>query len=200
MTEAFISKTEFARLVGVHRSAVSRWIKEKKLDGQALVLQEGRCLIRADLAKEQLRARLDIGQRFGNGINTNLAPASTEPSEKMPPPVDPVEEQIKRERLETLQRQNRRLAEEEKIRAGLYVRADDVETQIGRVAGRMKTIFDAALADIATAIAARFKLPQRDVLHLARAQWRSIQEAESADLATAAAAMPELVDDEAMRT
>lgn len=204
-----LSKGEFARLIGVTPGRVSQYIGDGKIAGDALVGEGREQRIHLERAKEQLRKRLDISQRLGNGINTRLAanvalqspqpPAATPAPPSTPlSPSDAIEEQIKRGRLETLQRQNRKLAEDEAARAGRYVDAENSKQQLGRVAGQMMTLFEGSLAEIATAFAAHFKLPQRDVAHLLRSEFRKVRALNSATLLRAASAIPPLIEDAAI--
>src|SRR5690349_19821749 len=73
--EAVVSKSKFAELIGVTKGRVSQYIADRKIFGDALVGEGRNAQIRVDLAKAQLRQKLDIGQRLGNGIDTNLNPA-----------------------------------------------------------------------------------------------------------------------------
>ncbi len=198
-----LSKGEFARLIGVTPGRVSQYIGDGIIDRSALVGEGRAARVHVERAKEQLRKRLDISQRLGNGIDTRLKasevprPSPQQPA-LLPPPLSPsdaVEEQIKAQRLETLQRQNRKLAEDEAARAGRYVDAESTTQQLGRVAGQMMTVFEGSLAELATAVAAHFKLPQRDVVHLLRAEFRNVRARNSAALTQAAGDMPALIED-----
>jgi hypothetical protein len=51
-------------------------------------------------------------------------------------PFDPIEEQLKREKLEAVQRENRKRAEEEAARVGRYVDAQAASAQMAKIAGR----------------------------------------------------------------
>lgn len=51
---------------------------------------------------------------------------------------------------------------------------------VGIVAG-MLNVFEGAMPDLATAVAARFEIPQRDVLHLLRSELRTIRARASRD-------------------
>ena len=71
-----VSAAEFARLRGVHRSQVTRYVKDGKISGEALVPSGRGVKIRVEIAMAQLRERLDIGQQIGNGIDarTSIVP------------------------------------------------------------------------------------------------------------------------------
>ncbi len=209
--DQIVSKAEFARLRNVSRGRVSQWIGEEKISGEALVGKGRDAKIRVAVAVAQLRRRLDVSQSTGlNGLDTDLsAPASSapEPVSSEPPAASPaplpsppaeetIEDQIKRERLESLQRQNRKLAEEEAARAGRYVLAEDMTRELGRVLMRQVAWFEGSLTELATAISAKFAIPQRDVLHLLRTEFRSCRERATAAMQTEAQAMPRTVEDD----
>jgi phage terminase large subunit GpA-like protein len=59
-----VTKAEFASLVGVSRGRVSQWLRAGKIDGAAIVGEGRDARIDAELAKRQLDARLDLGQRL----------------------------------------------------------------------------------------------------------------------------------------
>lgn len=201
--EQTLSKSEFARHCNVDKSRVSHWIGDGKIFGDAIVGEGRSAKIRVEVAKAQLRRNLDIDQRHGNGLSTRLdpglpliPPVAHAPAPPPLLPVDPVEEKIKQERLEALQRQNRKAAEEEAARAGRYVLADEMERQVGRATQDMLTAFEGAFSDFATALNARFKIPHRDALHEIRTEFRKIRERRSATLQSAAAALPAMIEAE----
>lgn len=203
-----LGKGQFAILIDVSAGRVSQYIAEGKIDGDALVGTGRNQRIHVETAKAQLRKRLDVTQMTGNGLDTkikaamvaaapaaDLSPASP-PQVSSPPLADTLEEQIKRERLEELRSRNRKLAEEEAARAGRYVDADSVKQQLGRLAGQMMTLFEGSLPELATSLAAHFKLPQRDVLHLLRTEFNGIRGRAAPGFAQSASAMPPLVEGE----
>lgn len=91
------------------------------------------------------------------------------------PKGDSVEDQLKRAKLEEQLRRNRIQAADEALRQGMLMSADDAREQIGRIAGMMLQIFEGALPDFAAAVAARFDVPQRDVLHMLRAEFKKVR-------------------------
>jgi len=168
-----VTKSAFASLIGVSAGRVSQFLSEKKIFGDALV-GEGRCArIRVSVACQQLKRNLDISQRFGNGITTRLDQPS--PVSEVGPPADPIEEQLKREKLEQLQRLNRKAAREEAEKVGRLTDSDLARQQMGRIATQVVTIFEGSAAEIANTIAATFNLPPRDVVHLVRGEFRKVR-------------------------
>ena len=63
MSDGPISKSDFARLVGVTPGRVTQWISEEKIDGEALVGSGRDAKICVAVAVEQLRERLDVNNR-----------------------------------------------------------------------------------------------------------------------------------------
>jgi len=205
-----ISKGTFAKRRNVSPGRVSQWISEKKISGAAIVGEGRNAQIRESIAVAQLNRKLDIVQRTGNGLMTRLdalapAPATQPVSTPLAPPtepaadavrLDPIEEKIKRERLEQLRRQNRKNAEEEATRAGLLVNAEASQAQFGKIAVQLVTIFDGALSSFAASIAARFQVPQRDVLHLLRNDFRKVRGDAAAAVRRVAEQMPATIEQE----
>ena len=68
-----VSQAMFARLCGVSRQRVGQWIDAGQVNGAAIV-GEGRSVrINVEMARQQLRERLDDVQRAGvNGLDTRL--------------------------------------------------------------------------------------------------------------------------------
>lgn len=212
-----LSKSAFAREIGVSPARVSQYIGEKKLSGEALVGEGRNAQIRVGVAKFQLRQLLDIGQRFGNGLDTRLdgPPAAAAPlADKaevsvgridrgaefalpLPPTAaETVEDKIKAAKLEAQQRANRKAAEDEAARAGRYVMAEDVTRSMGRALARQIAAYEGSLGELATAIAAKFSLSQRDVLHLLRFEFRAWRDRQAVQFQEEAATMPRLVEDD----
>jgi hypothetical protein len=214
-----VSKSEFARLSNVTPGRVTQWITERKIHGDAIVGEGRAAQIHVARARAQLRLHLDIGQRMGNGLSTTLdgpAPAAAPSIEtsadagaqvlpfskpNVSEPVrDPIEEQIKRERLETARRTNRKMAEEEAARNGRYVLAEVAAKQVGKAVTQFASSTDGWLAEMSSAISAKFGIPQRDVLHLLRSEYNSFRGTLAGAMRQQAAEMPEIVEDELAAT
>ncbi len=89
---------------------------------------------------------------------------------------DSVEDLIKQAKLEEQLRKNRQAAAEEALRSGLLIASDDAREQMGRVAVTLLQTFDGALPDFATALAEKFGIPQRDALHLLKAEFVKVRD------------------------
>ena len=201
-----VSKSQYAVLKNVTPGRVSQWISEGKIESDALVGEGRGAKIDVVKADAHLRRKLDSKQIAGNGISTRLytstppqqapAPAAEMPAPTVQPGLDPIEEQIKRERLESLQRDNRKKAEDEAARTGRYVSSQASAAQMGRLAASMLEIFEGSLADLAAALSGRFQIPQRDVLHLLRSEFRGIRSRAAVGMKEAALAAPATIEDE----
>jgi hypothetical protein len=209
-----VSKSEFARLSNVSAARVTQWIADKKIYGEAIVGEGRSSQIRVAAARAQLKRHLDIGQRLGNGLSTTLdGPAAAAAQIEAPldsgaqimpfqrpsaqdPPRDPIEEQIKRERLETARRTNRKMAEEEAARSGRYVLAENAAREVGKSVTLVFSSVDGWIAEAASKMSAKFGLPQRDVLHLMRGEFQTFRAKFSATLRKQAESLPEFVEDE----
>lgn len=201
--EATVTKGEFAKLCNVSPGRVTQWIAERKISGKAIVGEGRSARIRVDLAQRQLRLRRDVGQAHGNGAATKLKQAAPAPGPsptpdldsalRYPDPSDEVDAAIKRARLEAIERNNRTAAAEEAASQGRYTETAAARAEMGRIAGQVIRTFEGAIPDIATALAASFKLDARDVTHRLQEQFRKVREKAAEKAAQAAAAQPALL-------
>lgn len=168
-----ISKAEFARRRNVSKARVSQWLGAGKIFGDAI--KDGQ--IDEALACEQLKVKLDIDQRHsGNGLATNLEATGARASAAELPIANTVEQQIARERLIGLQRTNREKEIDEAARLGQLCDASEARQATGREVARVVARIEGSLTELASAIAAQFKVPNRDVLHCLRGEWRKIRQ------------------------
>lgn len=199
------SKAEFARRRNVKPPRVSQWLDEKKIFGDAIVGEGRTARIRESVALAQLRKTLDPMQMAGNGVSTRLQPAAPAPiadvlpfappaAPSAPSPIDSVEEKIKAARLEQLERKNRDEQREEAVKSGRLTDLEVATRIAGREASRLINLFEGALSNFATAIAAEFKLPQRDVLHQLRGEFRKFRADAAASSRDQANALPATVE------
>lgn len=203
LSDSVVSKGEFARLLGVTPARVSQMISQGKIGADALEGEGRSAKVRVATARAQLRRNLDIGQRLGNGINTRLADGEharqVAPPTPAPEPIAPVssdgflEEQIKREKLRAAQYANRKAAEDEEVRRGRLVDTAATTALMTAIAATMLQTFEASLADLATAVAGKFEIPQRDVLHLLRTEFRTVREKAAAQERRRSAGLPETI-------
>ena len=200
-----VSKGDFAKLCGVSPGRVTQWIDEGKISGAALVGEGRSAKIRVAVAQKQVNLRRDVGQALGNGLGTKLKPTAPKPNKPAEilydqdsddhsgDGTDDVDRKLKLAKLETVERANRMSALEELATQGVYTETAGVRAEMGKIAGQMIRIVEGALPEIATAIAAEFKLEARDVTHHLNEQFRKVREQAAEEAARAAQAMPETV-------
>lgn len=200
-TPELVTKSRFADIAGVRKTAVSNWIKREVIHGDAIVGEGRAAKLNLHVALSQVGLNRDMGQTLGNGSATRtsledvpgdllgyratIAPqedaaAPNEPDETGPKEdvqrSDSVEVQYKRARLEQQLRTNRKEAAEEALRQGALMGADDAREQMGRIAASMLQVFEGALPGFSEVLAERFDIPQRDVLHLLRDHFRQLRQ------------------------
>jgi hypothetical protein len=196
-----VRKSEFAVLRNVSPGRVTQWITAGHIGPDALVGQGRDARINVAVANAQLCERLDPSQRFGlNGITTRLdaplpppVPAISDPPP--PPVIDSVETRIKAEKLRQAELTTRRAEEADRLSRGVYILAKSARDENMRIAAKLFEAFDGALADFASALAAKYQIPQRDSLHLLRSEMRRVRERVAAEFTLAAAAEPESIED-----
>lgn len=185
--QELVSQAEFARRMGVSRAAVSQWKANNVLEASAFTNPDKTGKLILDVAGSQVRKNRDIGQSLGNGIDTGADAPATETQTQVDPESGPVsgsqigkqdtsvEGLLKAARLEDSLRKNRMAAAEEAKLQGQLMDARDARAEMARIAGMMMQIFEGALPDFANAMAERFKIPQRDVVHVLRAEFRAVR-------------------------
>lgn len=192
-----LPKGEFAREIGVSAGRVSQMISAGMIGRDALVGEGRSARILVDLAKRQIAERRDPGQSLGNGLATRVeaeVPVGGDVSRSVPLPNDSFDAQFKREKLEAIRRQNRKAAEEEAERQGRFVETDAARQEMTRLAAAMLSSFEGSLQTMATAVASKFGVPQRDVVHLLRAEFRAFRESEAKRFRAEADSLPETVE------
>ena len=105
-----------------------------------------------------------------------------------------VDARIKAEKLKQNEILTRKQEMEERTRDGIYVDAAEARGDLDRVASEMIKIFEGALPDMASSLAAKFQISQREALHLLRDDFRKVREQLSAVHAAAARRVPEAVE------
>ncbi len=206
---AEVSKSEFAAIINVSPGRVSQFIKAGQIRPDSIVGVGQRAKINVDRARADLRLSLDISQRMGNGLDTRLdADAITVPQvlpfdrssppggASEPPPTNNVDHKLKLAKLEQAERANRLAAIEDEKERGRFTETVEATRSMGRVATSMLEIFEGGLTDMATAVAAAFKLPERDVKHLMRQEFRKVRENASRQMRLKAIELPEFVESE----
>lgn len=184
--EVSATKGEFAAMIGVTPGRVSQYLTEGKIRPSSLEGSGRSARIIVERAKSDLRLTLDVSQRLGNGFETKLDPAQQPSGEQqgqtyaqqqpLPQTFGGIDHEIKQQKLDQLRRANRNAAIADAQNSGLLMETDAARAGKTKVANAMLLVFEGGLTEFATAIAAEFKVPQRDVLHLLRREFRKIRE------------------------
>lgn len=207
-----LSKGDFAKLINVSAGRVSQYISEGKLSGDALDGEGRRAKIRVKPALAHLRLKLDIGQMMGNGLDTRLSAPATLPDHpagnELPlqsgPPVAPtlphpgnaeptIEEKLKQEKLFQARISSRKSAEDEEARRGRFTETVAVKAEMVQLAAKLLDTFEGSLPDFANAVAGKFQVPARDVLHLLRSEFRGVRTRAAKNARNDAAQEPETI-------
>ena len=224
-----LTKKAFAEMTGVSAACVSQWISRKKISGDALVGKGCRARIRVEAAREQLKRNLDMDQRTSLGMGAKALLGPRKPGaaakaagaqEALPGAMAPImpeaasealaqpdeadensiEGRIKQARLEQIALSNAAAREEAAARSGRYVKAEDAHAEMGRVAARLMTLFEASLTEMANAIIAAPPATPRDATRLLRTAWRDIRARNAKAIGAEAVALPPLVNAEVEST
>jgi hypothetical protein len=193
-----VTKGEFAALIGVSPGRVSQYLREGRISPSAVEGEGRNARIRVEQAKADLRTALDVGQRLGNGIGTRLDPSANRPSPERrgfePPIVSGIDQEIKEQKLEEIRRKNRNAAIADEIAKGTLIKAADARAEMSKMASNILLLVEGSLTDMATGLATKFTLPQRDVLHELRALFRVARANMARHSREAAAKIPETVE------
>jgi hypothetical protein len=167
-----MSKQEFAGHIGVTPGRISQMILSGMIAKDALEGEGRKAKVRVEAAVEQIRRKRDVGQSLGNGLSTRLSfETPSAPQDEgggdFPRKVS-VDEELKQERLLAERRRNRVAAQDDALARGQLLDAAQVKIQMRKLAQAVDDENAGMLNDFATAIAAQFQVPQRDVLHALR--------------------------------
>ena len=195
-----ISQADFAKKMNVSRAAVSQWKLNNILGDEAFTKPGKKGKLIYAIATEHVRLRRDIGQSLGNGIATKTTADSldqtTTAQEAVPDTIvssgsseasvpianlsvaktDTVEDRLKNAKLEEQLRRNRLQAMEEAVSQSRLMSASAVRADMTRIAGSMLQIFESALTDFSVSLAKQFDIPQRDVQHFLKNEFRKVRE------------------------
>ena len=184
--EDVVTKGRFAVLAGVSQPRVSQWLAEGQISGDAIVGSGRKARIRVAVAQKQLRRNLDASQHLGANGRARVASGDDDGT---------VEDDIKRARLEQLSLANEHARAVREAEAGRYVLVTGVQQEMGRIAGRMVGMFEGSLGELAMAVAGKFNVPARDVLHVLRTTFRVTRERTAKTESGIAKALPATVED-----
>jgi len=204
--EASVTKGEFAALIGVSPGRVSQYLAEGKITAASLHGHGRNARIIVERAKADLRMGLDISQRMGNGLDTRLDEDAasrlgplgsyrgySEAEGSQPKPKE-LDLEIKQQKLAQLQRINRNAAIEDMKAAGTLTETETCRAAMAKLVTELILIYEGGMPDIANAFAEEFKIPQRDVLHLLRREFRKLRENAAAKAKSKAESLPETIE------
>lgn len=195
MSEIFC-KGEFADRRGVHKSAVSHWIKTGRIYGGALVGSGRSAKINVAVAEAQLSRTLDLGQRLAHPA----PPGVTAEPRSLPTNDDAARYQkAKADAAEIEAERARRRMEEER---GRYILADEARDawsrELSRLVERLERWVTDAAQDIANAQAeAGGPLDQKGLTAVVSASLRRFRASAAIDAAERRDASPEFASDPA---
>lgn len=216
-----VSKSEFASRLGVTKSAVSMWLKNGKLTGEALVGEGRSAQVRVDVALRQLRERVDPVLSLHKGLALPQAPAaaaapaeephaaapaalrpswpagaSALPLEAAAGPASDAAARLQLLKVEQAERDAQRDRERLAAEAGRYVDAAEARKAWTREASAFVGEIERwILGDVGELLAARLGCDRAEVKALLRQAWRERRLALASEAASRAAAEPELVED-----
>lgn len=191
-----MSKGDFASHIGVSPGRVSQYIASGIIGPDALSGEGRSARVVVEKAVEQIAARRHVGQALGNGLTTRLnfdapgAPQDVQPSISNSDPA----RLIQLEKLEQERRRNRLATIDEAKALGELVPVEDFRREVGKVSQTLVNTFTGMAPDIANAVAAKFGVPARDVLHLVRQVMSEKRAEAAAGQREAGAMMPEAVE------
>lgn len=190
--ETIESKSDFAKRMRVSAGRVSHWVGEGKITPDSLVGTGPYAQIRVERAQADLARNLHPGQLLARlaSVGTPAPAAGSAPS--APAIVDRYQEL----RIEQKEIELRRAREDERARAGLYMRTADVKLRWGKDVARLVQSIDAWLPDLARTLAAANGLDVKVVTQQLKAEWRAFRVRSAEEAKAVAALEPELVDDD----
>ena len=191
-----MSKTAFAAHIRVSPARISQYLRDGIIGRDAMIGDGRNARINVEKAMEQIGVRRHVGQAMGNGLGTLLdPPPATSPDVNKPDLArHDTSALIQQERLEQERRKNRLATIDEATRLGSLIPAEDMQREVGRSLQKLADVYNGMVPDIASAIAAKWSLPQRDIEHVVRGVMREKRAAASKRLGEEAAGMVETVE------
>ncbi|SNY93411.1 hypothetical protein SAMN04515647_3706 [Cohaesibacter sp. ES.047] len=206
-----VSKSEFAKRIGVSAARVSQMLNEGKISGEAVHGEGRRAKIDVEVACKQIGIRRDIGQSLGNGATTNLNPnlgpndsggiaQSVNPDHTSPRlQREPSEDEILNRRLREFklrdaERKDRQAQEEELLRVGRLMKTDDAVLEMERIVGVITDILTGHPDRLGDELAAQFEIgDKRSLVFFLRNAYRDLRIHISDELTRLAEIEPDLV-------
>lgn len=204
-----MTKGDFAALIGVSPGRISQYIADGKIHGPALAGEGRSARIVVSVAQQQLRRTLEPSQRFGaNGAALRtVAPAQDHASpsaprretrrasdagtEKYTTADELADLRIRRERIIT-EREERN----EQLEIGRYMLAADVRREMAKALSSAYQVMEQGIADMASDMADKFNVPQKDVQIALMTSFRNVRIRASRSFKKKAEQEPEFIEDE----
>jgi hypothetical protein len=195
MTQDVVSKSQFATLIKVSRGRLSQMIKTGKVYGDAICGTGHLAKIRVAVAVGQLQRTVDSSVPNARLQLDGLAIAPNGDDQVLRADTS-IDTDIKKQRLEQLSLSNDRARIEACAYNGCYTLTSDATRQMGRIGSQMINMFEGWLGELASAMAAKFSLPQRDVLHFLRSEFRAFRARSSENIRRQAQEIAEFVEED----
>ncbi|WP_319533406.1 hypothetical protein [uncultured Cohaesibacter sp.] len=202
-----VSKSEFAKRIGVSAARISQMLSEGKISGEAVHGEGRRAKIDVEVACRQIGVRRDIGQSLGNGATTNLNPdAGVSQSQSADPDHtgqrlqrEPTEDEIVNQELREYKRRaaarkDRQEEEEELLRVGRLMKTEDAVREMERIVALITDILTGHPDRLGDELAAEFQITdKRALVFFLRNNYRALREHISDELNRLAEIEPDLV-------
>lgn len=191
-----MTKSEFARHIGVVPSRITRMIADGIIGADALVGVGRGARVQVELALRQVQLRRHVGQALGNGLTTVLdsAPSAGASTLHLDRATDDTARQIQLERLVFERRRNRQATLQEAQDSRRLVPVEELERAVSRAAQSVLAIFAGIDADLAVELAPKCDMPERDIRYAVKKVVDRKRAAVAATFRAAAEAMPETVE------
>jgi hypothetical protein len=198
-----MTKSGFARAIGVSPARVTQYISEGTIGPEALIGEGRSAKINFDIAAQQVAEKRDPTQAtvngtaelpFDGGAGDEGAAPDTFQAQQGGGQRSTLDLQLKQEKLAREQRVNRRAALEDATEAGRLLPAEDFAAELAKAVQRTMQVYEAAVPEMARKIAADFGAPQRDVEHALRKVITDVRAREATREAERAATLPDTKD------
>lgn len=198
--KTILRKSEFAKRK--HRSAgcVTGWIKEGKISVAALIGTGTRARIWVEQAEADLAASLSPGQQISEEFPANERPTVGGERGLLAAVSELEIDRARRAKADADKAEHAAEAARRRLDldVGRYMDATEARARMAKIAAQTVAAIELALPDLALALVDKFSIPQRDVLHVLREEFRHIRTRAAERLRKEAEMLPELVENSEM--
>lgn len=194
---AIVPKAEYARLCGRHPSAVSHWIRDRKLTPPALVGQGRSAKIDVAEANRQLAHELSLSHQLGSAIREpgrEIFAIPPSPTADAPPAADALaptdQARLLRARAESAELAAQRDAARAQAENGTWIVRADADREHGRRLAEVISTIERWLPDLAQKLVADPPTDVRAATIRLRAEFRALRSTMAHEAREAAAATP----------